>query len=232
MKKGGTTNTRRKRVRAVLTRGLWSVAFAMLLLAMAGCFGLEPPTDEDRDEGGFSSATISRCRIVLHVVVESDVSWVEIPMDGASNRLGSELDVSEIVWIDPATTGVDASYDPAARRFTASWDYGAYDETHLNLVLNDSGTAVSWMALEQTVSEDADLYRLKRRWEIEAHDLPYVGSDSEQGAWFRVHGEQMCEALSSVVYWREATAAGYTVLEQMSSHSCKDRSFLEVYLEP
>ena len=227
-----TTNSRRRALRAALGRGLQFAALPMLLLAIAGCFAIEPPADGDRDEGGFGRATISRCRIVLYVVVESDVSWVETPMDGASNPFGSDADVSEIVWIDTADAGVHASYDPAARRFTASWDHGSYDETKLDLVLNDSGTAVSFVAFEQTVSEDAAFYRLTRRWEIEAHDLPYVGSDMEQGAWFRVHGEQMCEALSSASYWREATAAGYTVSERMSSYACNDRSFLEVYIEP
>ena len=227
-----TTNSPERPFRVVPRSGLRFAAFAMLLLALAGCFAVEPPTGGDPDEGGFSSTTISRCWIVLHVVVETNVSWVDASMEGPSNPLGNGFDVSEVVWIDSTDAGVDASYDPAARRFTASWDHGSYDETNLDLVLNDSGTAVSSMAFEQTVGEDADLYRLVRRWEIEAQNLPYVGSSSGQGAWFRVHGERMCEALSSVFYWREATAAGYTVFEQMSSYACNDRSFLEVYVEP
>ena len=147
----------------------------MVFLAIGGCFAFESPIDGDPGEGGFGSPTISRCRIMFRVTVETDVSWAESSMARTVNPLGSELDVFEIVQIDLGETGIEASYDASTRRFTVWWDHGSYDETFLELVVNDLGTAISSLTLERTASEDVDLYRLTRRWEVEIGDLCVCG---------------------------------------------------------
>ncbi|MBN1859255.1 hypothetical protein JW848_08635 [Candidatus Bipolaricaulota bacterium] len=216
----------------VARSAVW-IALITALLAVGGCAWFAPPTD-DGDREGFRSATISRCRIVLQITAETNVSLLETSIGELPTiaSAGSVFDVSEVFLIDTEAVGVVSTYVAAEHRLAATWDDGDHRETHVELVLDDSATVVSSLTVEQTVTEDAGIYRLTRRWEFEAHDLPYVGGDLEQGAWFRVDGEETCDALSAAIYRRQASASGYTAVEQMSSLICNDRSFLEVYLQP
>ncbi len=209
------------------------IALIVALLAVGGCAWFSLPTGDGNREG-FRPATISRCRVVLQITAETDVSLLEtsigdLPMLAPA---GSVFDVSEVFLIDTKAVGVVSTYVATEHRLAATWEDGGHRETHLELVLDDSATVVSSLTVEQTVTEDAGVYRLTRRWEFEAHDLPYAGGDLEQGAWFRVDGEETCDALSSAIYSRQASASGYTAVEQMSSLVCNERSFLEVYLQP
>jgi len=192
------------------------IALIVALLAVGGCAWFSLPTGDGNREG-FRPATISRCRVVLQITAETDVSLLEtsigdLPMLAPA---GSVFDVSEVFLIDTEAVGVVSTYVATEHRLAATWEDGGHRETHLELVLDDAG-----------------VYRLTRRWEFEAHDLPYAGGDLEQGAWFRVDGEETCDALSSAIYSRQASASGYTAVEQMSSLVCNERSFLEVYLQP
>jgi len=210
----------------------WVAVFAILLMLLGGCLDLGPPVGGDDDTQGFRSATISRCRVVLQVSIETDIALSEASADGTPTSMGHGIDISEVFYIDVDAAEVVAAYDEPERRFRATWDGGAYHGTSLELVLDDSGTAILSLTLAQTVAEEAGIYALTRQWEFDAEDLPYVGDDVEHGVWFRVNGEQTCGALSALSYRRDVTASGYTVVEQMSSVSCNERSLLEVYLLP